>query len=66
VIPELVLEIGHIPQMGIEVAHHSNYGTCSLVSFFTVLDGFKVVHHLLDISSVFRKDQLLSAGVIIV
>ena len=65
-VPKLMLEIGHISQMGIEVAHHTNYGTRSLVSFITVLDGFKVVHHLLDISSVFGKDQLLSAGVIIV
>jgi hypothetical protein len=52
--------------MGVEVSHDGNDSPGSTVPLFTVLNGLDVVDHLLNVPSVFWKDQLLPVGVVIV
>jgi len=61
-----MLEIIYITQVGIQIAHHPYYSPGRFVAFFPVLDGLNVIHHLLNVPAIFRQDQLLAAGIIIV
>ena len=65
VIPQLMGEVGRIPQQGIQVSHNGNDRTGLTVAFAPVLYLQQRVDHLLDMAPVFGQVQLASCVVII-
>ena len=55
VVPKLVLEIGYITQMGEHISHNVDDGVGTTLTFCTILNGQRIIYHVLDATSVFGK-----------
>ena len=64
-VPQLVLEVGRLAQNGIQVAHHLDDGARLLVAQVAVVDRLQVVDHLMHMTPVLGKHQLLSLEIIV-
>ena len=65
VIPELVPEISHLPEVGIQVAHYLYNGPGCLVPLLRILDCLDMLNHLQDIPPVFRQCHSFSLCIVI-
>ena len=63
-IPKLVLEIRHITQMRKHTAHDIDNRIGATLAFFPIFDSQRMIHHILDTSTVFGKFHFLSLGII--
>ena len=54
-IPELVLEVGHITQMGEHISHNVDNCVSTTLTLGTVLNGQRIIYHVLDATPVFGK-----------
>ena len=55
-VPQLVIEVFHIAQMGEELPHDTDNSAHAFVSFFFIVERLGVLYHALNISSIFRND----------
>ena len=55
VVPKFVLEIGYITQMGEHISHNIDDGVSATLTFCTILNGQRIIYHVLDATSVFGK-----------
>ena len=53
-----MLKIRYITQMRIQIAHDGNDALCAFIPMFTILQGDAMIYHFLDMSTIFRNDQL--------
>jgi hypothetical protein len=63
-VPQFVIEVFHIAQMGEELPHDTDNGTHAFVSFFFIVERLGVLYHALNISSIFRNDKVRAVAVI--
>ena len=56
VVPQLVGEVGRVPQQRKQVAHHGDYGPRLAVALAPVPDGKQGVDHLVDMAAVFGQE----------
>jgi hypothetical protein len=59
-----MLEIRHIPKVGIQVAHYGNDAFSDLIAFIPVFQGNTMIDHLLYMTAVFRNNELLSLSIV--
>ena len=55
VIPQLMLEIGYITQVGKHIPHYIDNGVGTTLTFCTILNGQRIIYHVLDATPVFGK-----------
>ena len=63
-IPKFVLEIRHITQMREHATHDVDNCVCTALTFCTVFDCQRMIHHILYTSPIFGQFHFLSLGII--
>lgn len=63
-VPQLMLKVGYVPQMGLQIAHYADDGLGLFIAFVPVRYGNGMVHHFLKMAAVFRNKKLWAFGVV--
>lgn len=57
-IPQLVLKIGDVPEVGLQVAHDTDDGLGHFVALLTVFNTNRIVDHFLEMPAVFGYEEM--------
>ena len=63
-VPQLMPEVFHIFQVGVEKPHQLYDGMCITLSFFFILQRHQVFDHLLDMTPVFTHNKVISRRIV--
>ena len=65
VIPEFMLEIGHITQMGEHISHNVDNCVSTTLTLGTVLNGQRIIYHVLYAAAVLGKRHSFLLGIVL-
>lgn len=57
-VPQFMLKIRDIPEMGLQISHDTYYGLCHLVALLAVFNSNRVVYHFLEMPAVLGYEEM--------
>jgi hypothetical protein len=64
-IPQFVLKIGNIAQVGVHITHDPNNRPGHFIALFTILGFQDLIDHQLNVPAILRYDQLGSFSIVL-